>query len=52
MRLFKRVVQSLIELWSSGERSPREGIGDHTAVMGAFPEQGAVLPVGDDAEDE
>ena len=46
--LFKRVVQSLIELSSNGERSLLESISNHIGAKGAVKDRGPALPFGDD----
>ena len=46
--LFKRVVQSLIELSSNSERSLLESISNHIAAKGAVRDRGPELPFGDD----
>lgn len=47
--LFKRVVQSLIELSSDGERSLLESISNHIGAKGAVRDRGRMLPFGEDA---
>lgn len=46
--LFKRVVQSLIELSSNSERSLLESISNHIGAKGAVKDRGPALPFGDD----
>lgn len=46
--LFKRVVQSLIELSSNSERSLLESISNHIGAKGAVRDLGPELPFGDD----
>lgn len=46
--LFKRVVQSLIELSSNSERSVLESISNHLGAKGAVRDRGPMLPFGDD----
>lgn len=46
--LFKRVVQSLIELSSDSERSFMESISNHVGAKGAIRDRGPLLPFGDD----
>jgi adenine-specific DNA methylase len=46
--LFKRVVQSLIELSSNSERSLLESISNHIGAKGAVRDRGPELPFGDD----
>jgi len=46
--LFKRVVQSLIELSTNSERSLLESISNHIGAKGAIKERGPTLPFGDD----
>jgi hypothetical protein len=42
--LFKRVVQSLIELSANSERSLLESISNHIGAKGAVKDRGPVLP--------
>ena len=46
--LFKRVVQSLIELSNNNERSLLESISNHIGAKGARPVETMPLPYGDD----
>ena len=46
--LFKRVVQSLIELSTNSERSLLESISNHIGAKGAVKDRGPALPFGDD----
>ncbi len=46
--LFKRVLQSLIELSSNNERSLLERISSHIGVKGAAVDRGPMLPFGED----
>jgi putative DNA methylase len=46
--LFKRVVQSLIELSSDNERSLLESISNHIGAKGAIRDRGPELPFGED----
>ena len=46
--LFKRVVQSLIELSSNAERSLLESISNHIGAKGAVKDRGPLLPFGED----
>jgi putative DNA methylase len=46
--LFKRVVQSLIELSTSSERSLLESISNHIGAKGAIKDRGPLLPFGED----
>lgn len=46
--LFKRVVQSLIELSANGERSLLESISNHIGAKGAVKDRGPALPFGED----
>lgn len=46
--LFKRVVQSLIELSSNSERTLLESISNHIGAKGAIPDRGQLLPFGDE----
>ncbi len=46
--LFKRVVQSLIELSTNSERSLLESISNHIGAKGAIPDRGPLLPFGDE----
>ena len=46
--LFKRVVQSLIELSTNSERSLLESISNHIGARGAAVDRGPELPFGDD----
>ena len=46
--LFKRVVQSLIELSTNSERSLLESISNHIGAKGAKSDRGRPLPFGDD----
>ena len=46
--LFKRVVQSLIELSANSERSLLESISNHIGAKGAAMDRGPMLPFGDD----
>jgi adenine-specific DNA methylase len=46
--LFKRVVQSLIELSTNSERSLLESISNHIGAKGAIKDRGPTLPFGDD----
>ena len=46
--LFKRVVQSLIELSSNSERAILESISNHIGVKGAAVDRGPMLPFGED----
>jgi hypothetical protein len=46
--LFKRVVQSLIELSSNSERSLLESISNHIGAKGAVRDRGPMLPFGED----
>ncbi|MBX3417773.1 MAG: DUF1156 domain-containing protein [Pirellulaceae bacterium] len=46
--LFKRVVQSLIELSSNSERSVLESISNHLGAKGAVRDRGPMLAFGDD----
>jgi putative DNA methylase len=46
--LFKRVVQSLIELSSDNERSLLESISNHIGAKGAIRDRGPALPFGED----
>ena len=46
--LFKRVVQSLIELSSNSERSVLESISNHLGAKGAVRDRGPMLTFGDD----
>ena len=46
--LFKRVVQSLIELSTNNERSLLESISNHIGAKGAIPDRGPMLPFGDE----
>jgi len=46
--LFKRVVQSLIELSSNSERSLLESISNHIGAKGAVKDRGPALPFGDE----
>lgn len=46
--LFKRVVQSLIELSANGERSLLESISNHIGAKGAVKDRGPSLPFGDE----
>lgn len=45
--LFKRVVQSLIELSNNSERSLLESISNHIGAKGAVKDRGPLLPFGD-----
>jgi putative DNA methylase len=45
--LFKRVVQSLIELSSNSERSLLESISNHIGAKGAIKDRGPLLPFGE-----
>jgi putative DNA methylase len=46
--LFKRVVQSLIELSTGNERSLLESISNHIGAKGAIKDRGPTLPFGED----
>ena len=46
--LFKRVVQSLIELSTNNERSLLESISNHVGAKGVIPDRGPTLPFGND----
>jgi hypothetical protein len=46
--LFKRVVQSLIELSTNSERSLLESISNHIGAKGAIKDRGPLLPFGED----
>ncbi|MCL4190098.1 MAG: DUF1156 domain-containing protein [Thermoguttaceae bacterium] len=48
--LFKRVVQSLIELSSNSERSLLESISNHIGAKGAVRDRGPELPFGEDEQ--